>query len=129
MGIKPIEPLWHAKHEKVVSEFIDSVFKALIVSAKADLFSKDWVGKQIDRKFLDEINKKNICPCGENGEFHTFVYDGPLFKNRIKITRTRKILRDGFWKYRFLDIKDYRIIRKTINSVSLMRTILIVLRK
>lgn len=111
LEIKPIEPLWHMDAERVVEEFINSGFKAVVVSAKADLFDSDFVGMEVDRKFLEFVKAKNICPCGENGEFHTFVYDGPIFKNRVQITRAEKVLKEGFWKYWFLDIQDFEIQR------------------
>lgn len=112
LEIKPVEPLWHIDAEKIVEEFINSGFKAIVVSAKADLFDSDFVGIEVDRKFLEFIKARNICPCGENGEFHTFVYDGPIFKNRIHITKAEKVLKEGFWKYWFLDIKGYEVVQR-----------------
>jgi uncharacterized protein (TIGR00290 family) len=110
--ITPIEPLWNLPAEEVVKEFIDIGFKAIVISAKADLFEKDFVGREVDDEMISEIKKKNVCPCGENGEFHTFVYDGPIFKKKITIVETEKILKEGFWKYWFLDIKKYKIEQK-----------------
>ncbi|MBI4824464.1 MAG: diphthine--ammonia ligase [Nitrospirae bacterium] len=110
LEIEPVEPLWHIDAEKIVEEFIDSGFKAIVVSAKADLFGSDFVGIEVDRKFLELLKARNICPCGENGEFHTFVYDGPIFKRQIQITKSEKVLKEGFWKYWFLDIKEYEVI-------------------
>ncbi|MBE3036588.1 MAG: diphthine--ammonia ligase [Candidatus Atribacteria bacterium] len=110
--ITPIEPLWNLPAEKVVKEFIDIGFKAIVVSAKADLFEEDFLGREINYDLISEIKKKNICCCGENGEFHTFVYDGPIFKKKIIINETEKILKEGFWKHWFLDIKKYKIEQK-----------------
>lgn len=108
LEIEPIEPLWNMEPKKVVTEFINAGFKAIVVSAKADLFTGKDIGRKIDLSFLGDITKRNICPCGENGEFHTFVYDGPIFKKRIKILKTEKILREGFWKHWYLNIKEYK---------------------
>ncbi len=119
IGIIPIEPLWNLKPKDIISEFINSGFKAVVVSAKADLFDKDFLGKEIDEKTLNFLTKKNICPCGENGEFHTFVYDGPIFKKKIEITKTRTILKEGFWFHWFLDIQKYQIIAKRKSNNSL----------
>ena len=110
--ITPIEPLWNLPAEKVVKEFIDIGFKAIVISAKADLFEEDFLGREINYDLISEIKKKNICCCGENGEFHTFVYDGPIFKKKIIINETERILKEGFWKHWFLDIKKYKIEQK-----------------
>ena len=112
IGITPFEPLWNLPAEKVVKEFIDIGFKAIVISAKADLFEEDFLGREINYDLISEIKKKNICCCGENGEFHTFVYDGPIFKKKIIINETEKILKEGFWKHWFLDIKKYKIEQK-----------------
>jgi uncharacterized protein (TIGR00290 family) len=110
LRIQPIEPLWGSPPNKIVEDFINLGFKAVIVSCKADLFDEEFVGRYVDKNFLKELNRKHICPCGENGEFHTFVVDGPIFKKKIEITKSRTILKEGFWKHWFLDIQRYRII-------------------
>jgi len=107
LEIAPIEPLWSLSPLQVVEEFIDLGFKAIVVSCKADLFGKDFVGRYIDKDLLRELNNRNICPCGESGEFHTFVIDGPMFKRGIQILETEPVLKEGFWKHWFLDIKRF----------------------
>lgn len=107
IGIIPIEPLWALKPKDIAEEFINLGFKAAVVSAKAGLFDEDFVGREFDGNTVNILVEKNICPCGENGEFHTFVYDGPIFKKKIKITESGKILKKGFWEHWFLDIKKY----------------------
>lgn len=108
LGIRPIEPLWNSPSSVILKEFIDFGFKAVIVSAQADKFGEDFVGKEVTRELLSELELKNICPCGENGEFHTFVVDGPIFKRRIEILESEPVLKEGFWKYWFLDIKKFK---------------------
>jgi uncharacterized protein (TIGR00290 family) len=112
LGIQPIEPLWKIAPEKVIEVFINLGFKAVIVSCKADLFDEEFVGRYVDKNLLDELIERRICPCGENGEFHTFVVDGPIFQKRIEITKSQSVLRQGFWKYWFLDILEWRLKRK-----------------
>ena len=107
LEIVPIEPLWNNSSLRTAEEFIDVGFKAIVVSCKADLFGKDFVGRYVDKDFLQELNSRNICPCGENGEFHTFVIDGPMFKRGIQILESEPVLKEGFWKHWFLDIKRY----------------------
>lgn len=108
IDIDPIEPLWNISPVEIIEEFIKLGFKAIVVSCQADKFGKDFVGRQVDKELLDELNSKNICPCGENGEFHTLVIDGPIFKRKIEILESEPVLKEGFWKYWFLDIKKYR---------------------
>lgn len=110
LEITAIEPLWEMPAEKVLEAFIQSGFKAVVVSAKAELFDKDFVGREVDYTLLKELKERKICPCGENGEFHTFVTDGPIFrKGRIEITQSRPALKKGFWPHWFLDIQKWQI--------------------
>ncbi len=108
LEIASVEPLWSLSPSQIVEEFIDLGFKAMVVSCKADLFGKDFIGKYYDKDLIQELQKRNICPCGENGEFHTFVTDGPLFKRSIEILESEPILKEGFWRHWFLDIKRYK---------------------
>ena len=111
LKIRPLEPLWQKTAEEVIEEFIGLGFKAVVVSAQTELFSKDIIGRVVDRKFVEELRKRDICPCGENGEYHTFVIGGPIFKNEeIAITKSQVIRREGFWPHWFLDIQDYQTI-------------------
>lgn len=112
LDIIPIQPLWNIQPEKVINEFISCGFKAVVVSSKAGVLNEDFLGKDINKDLVNELKEKNICLCGENGEFHSFVYDGPIFKTAIKITKSEKVLKEGFWKHWFLDIKEYSVINK-----------------
>ncbi len=108
LGISPVEPLWNIPPLKVVEEFIDLGFKAIVVSCKADLFDRDFIGRYVDKDLIHELKMRDICTCGENGEFHTFVIDGPIFKRRIEILESEPVLKEGFWRHWFLDIKTYK---------------------
>ncbi|MFC2025358.1 diphthine--ammonia ligase [Chloroflexota bacterium] len=103
--ITPRLPLWGLSQEKILMDFIGLGFEAIVVATKADLLGEEWLGRRIDLKFLellDELGKtKEITPCGEAGEYHTLVIDGPLFKQRMEILEANKVLRDGHW---FLEI-------------------------
>jgi len=109
INIQPLEPLWNTSPLEIIEEFIESGFKAIVVSAQAKLFGKEVIGRYVDKDFVEELKKRKICPCGENGEFHTLVVDGPLFKKRIEITKSQPVLKQGFWKYWFLNIQEYEI--------------------
>jgi diphthine-ammonia ligase len=108
-GVSCIEPLWNQPAIALMKEFIELGFRAIVVSCKADLFGPEFAGRAVDDAMLAELCDRDICPCGENGEFHTLVVDGPLFKAAIELTATETILVDGFWKHWFLDIKEYRL--------------------
>ncbi len=112
LQITSIEPLWNNDPEKIIDEFIDLGFKAVIVSCKADCMGPEFIGREIDRALVTELKNKGICPCGEKGEYHTLVVDGPIFKKRIKITESEVIEKEGFWKHWFLDIKSYTGVNK-----------------
>ena len=100
--IKPLLPLWKEDREKLLKEFIRTGFKAIVVATKADLLGKEWLGRQIDEEFIKDLKRLgNIDLCGEKGEYHTFVFDGPIFKRPVKFAVNRKIFRDRHW---FLEV-------------------------
>ncbi len=102
LGMELSEPLWGLKPESVLKEFIESGFKAVVVSCQADLLDESFVGRVIDKTFLKDMSALGLDVCGENGEFHTLVLDGPVFKKRLEIKESEKA-RIG--NYFFLDIK------------------------
>jgi uncharacterized protein (TIGR00290 family) len=76
VGMKGVFPIW--KKDNLPQTFIDSGFKAIVTCIDAKALNKKFVGRLIDREFLDEL-PAGIDPNGENGEFHSFVFDGPIF--------------------------------------------------
>ncbi|MGH7246340.1 MAG: diphthine--ammonia ligase [Nitrosotalea sp.] len=108
LGVQIIEPLWHMKQKDILQEFIKAGFEAIIVSTQSNILGKEWIGRKIDKQFIKEIEKlKDIDMCGENGEYHSLVINGPLFKKRLKIEKSESVLREGYW---FLDIQGYQLI-------------------
>jgi len=105
-GVEPIMPLWGRDTKELILEIIDSGFKSMVVAVKADLLGKEWLGRIIDRKFVEEL-KPEIDPCGEKGEFHTLVVDGPIFKGPIRILDAQPVFGESFGKHWFLDIREY----------------------
>jgi diphthine-ammonia ligase len=96
VGLTPVRPLWHRDTQQILEEFINAGFKATLVRVITNLLSMDWLGREINKKFLDDLLKLGtVDPCGENGEFHTFVTDGPLFKKRIEILESEKVKLNG----------------------------------
>ncbi len=105
VDIIPHLPLWGESQDKIMKDFVDLGFEAVVVATKADLLGEEWLGRRIDLDFIEHLAElgetKDITPCGEAGEYHTLVIDGPLFKKRVEIMETRKVLRDEHW---FLEI-------------------------
>jgi uncharacterized protein (TIGR00290 family) len=97
IGLRAIFPLWKKDTKKLAEKFLDVGFKAVITTVDSNVLSKDFVGKEYDRQFLDKLPKE-VDPCGENGEFHSFTYDGPYFKNPVQFTKGKILLRENrFW--------------------------------
>ena len=110
LGITPLLPLWGMASERVLSDFIEAGFEAVIISAKADIFDEKWLGQRIDHSSLFGLKKleeeKRLDVCGEQGEYHTLVVDGPLFRKRVQVTYGARVQRNGYW---FLDIPRCRL--------------------
>jgi diphthine-ammonia ligase len=109
-GITPYLPLWLDNQRKLMEEFIGAGFIAVIVAVKADFFGPETLGKVIDKDFLDSL-PENVTPCGEAGEFHSLVIDGPVFKKRLEITSSRKETRGD---RHFLDITGVKLTAKRL---------------
>ena len=82
MGIKGEFPLWNEDTTDLIHEFIHSGLRSLIVSAADAHFDRDFLGTEIDTDFLTQL-PQGVDPCGENGEFHSFCYAGPIFEKEI----------------------------------------------
>jgi diphthine-ammonia ligase len=97
LGLTPIRPLWHRDTQQILEEFINEGFKATLVRIKTDVLEMDWLGRELNKEFFNDLLKLGtVDPCGEHGEFHTFVTDGPLFKeNRIEILESEKTKLNG----------------------------------
>lgn len=91
LGIEVVEPLWGESTEAVCNNFLQSGIRATIIVTQADRLDQTFIGKEINHTLIHSL-PAGIDPCGENGEYHTFAYDGPLFKEKIdfKITGIHK---------------------------------------
>jgi len=107
VGLKSVKPLWHRDTQQILSEFINEGFKATVVRVKTDVLGMEWLGREINKEFFDDVLKLGtVDPCGERGEFHTFVTDGPLFKKRIEILESEKVKLNGHGR---LVIKRFKL--------------------
>ncbi len=101
-GIRAHMPLWGREQKKILEDFINLGFEAIVVTINSEILEKRWLGRKIDHDFLKDITRtESITPCGEAGEYHTLAIDGPIFKKRIRILETRIVQRG---KHQFLDI-------------------------
>lgn len=92
LNLKGVFPLWKEDSKSVMKKFLSLGFKAITVSVNANLLDKNFVGREIDEQFINDL-PSNVDPCGENGEFHTFVYDGPIFSKPINVKVGEKVLK------------------------------------
>jgi diphthine-ammonia ligase len=94
--IEPVFPLWETNRREFMDEFIAAGFKAVICSINTHFLGEEWLGREIDRDFVSDIEKHGgIDLCGEKGEYHTFVYDGPLFKKPVQFATGAKTIREN----------------------------------
>jgi len=92
IGIQGVFPLWKRNTKELLLEFIDLGFKAITVCVNAKYLDESFCGRVLDESFLEDL-PENVDPCGENGEFHTFVFDGPIFNKPIDFEIGEKVLR------------------------------------
>ncbi|WP_024544883.1 ATP-binding domain-containing protein [Picosynechococcus sp. NKBG15041c] len=94
-GIQPIFPIWGIPTEKISREMVKNGLKTITICVDSKRIPDKFLGKIFDDNFLDAL-PETIDPCGENGEFHTFVYDAPMFKKPIEITIGERFARENF---------------------------------
>jgi uncharacterized protein (TIGR00290 family) len=97
VGMKAVFPIWKMDTNYLVMDLIKLQFKTIICCTNDGYLGEEWLGREIDQTFLHQL-PSNVDPAGENGEFHTFCYSGPLFKKEICFTIGEKI-------YKALEIK------------------------
>jgi diphthine-ammonia ligase len=111
VGLTPVRPLWMKDTKQIYLDFLKTGIKATVVRTKLDLLGVDWLGRLLDKTFYSDILKfSNVDPCGEGGEYHTVVIDGPTFKNKIEIQQIQKHKLDSGFGY--LEIKKFKVTPK-----------------
>lgn len=100
MNMTGVFPLWKKDTKGVASFFIERGFRAIICTVDPKALDPSFCGREFDRSFLSDLPPQ-VDPCGENGEFHTFVYAGPIFEKEIGVRKGDVVCRDGFY---FADI-------------------------
>jgi len=100
LNLTPVFPVWGRDTARLAREIIDAGFRAVLTCVDPRKLDPSFAGREFDDSILRDL-PAGVDPCGENGEFHTFVYDGPIFRKPIQIEVGEKVSRDGF---QFADI-------------------------
>jgi uncharacterized protein (TIGR00290 family) len=101
-GLDHVEPLWGEPPIELVHEVVERGYRALVVSVDLRQGASAFLGRELDADLLTEIAvADNLDPCGERGEYHTLVFDGPGFREPVAFTRGRAVEIDG---HRFIDL-------------------------
>ncbi len=98
LDLKGIFPLWKRDTQELARSLIATGFKAITTCVDTQFLGRQFVGRVIDEQFLAEL-PPTVDPCGENGEYHSFVYDGPIFKKTVAFTLGETVLREDRFYY------------------------------
>jgi len=79
VGLEHVEPIWGEPPAQIVREFVQTGGRAVITCVDLSRLDSSWLGRIIDERFLDDIAATQVDPCGENGEYHSFAFEGPAF--------------------------------------------------
>jgi uncharacterized protein (TIGR00290 family) len=102
IGMNGLFPLWKKGSKRLANRFIDLGFKAVITCVDSNALDRSFAGRVFDRQFLADL-PSSVDPSGENGEFHSFVYDGPIFRRKIRCEKGEVVLRDN--RFYYCDLK------------------------
>ena len=94
-NMRALYPVWGRDTTRFIREFIGLGFKAVVTCVDVKVLDSSFAGMMIDEDFLSAL-PTHVDPCGENGEFHTFVFDGPIFKEAVRLSVGEKVERDSF---------------------------------
>jgi diphthine-ammonia ligase len=95
-GLTAVLPLWQQERRTLVMQMMEAGIETMIVSCN-ETMGERFIGQIITPALVNELEVMNIDACGENGEFHTLVLDCPLFRERINVTVTEKLLHENYW--------------------------------
>jgi uncharacterized protein (TIGR00290 family) len=98
IGMHGIFPLWGRDTSELARQFVGLCFRAVVVCVDTQALDGAFAGREYDGDFLKDLPGE-VDPCGENGEFHTFVYAGPVFRGPIQVERGEKVLRENRFQY------------------------------
>jgi diphthine-ammonia ligase len=101
ISMEAVHPLWMEPRRKILEEFIEAGFEAYIVVVNTKMMPTHFIGRKFTVELMDELEALDIDSCGESGEFHTVVVDGPIFNERVPVVFSGQHERDG---YVFLEV-------------------------
>lgn len=96
VGMRGIYPIWRRDTAELAREFVAKGFRAVLTTVDPKQLDPSFCGRDFDASLLDDLPSK-VDPCGENGEFHTFVHNGPIFSRPVALEKGEVVERDGFW--------------------------------
>jgi uncharacterized protein (TIGR00290 family) len=105
-GLKAVFPNWKRNTQRLARRFIGLGFRAVVTCVDSHSLDKSFAGRTFDGQFMNDL-PPGVDPCGENGEFHSFVFEGPLFKEALKIQTGEVMLREGRFYYCELQSEGY----------------------
>jgi len=105
IGIEPLFPLWGEDRAKVVYDFINSGFAANITVVNTQHLTDNFLGQQLTAEIAKSIAAQGADICGENGEYHTFVSAGPIFKYPVQFSFGEKVVKDNYAMIPVLDVR------------------------
>lgn len=101
-GLEHVEPLWRGNPARLVREFVNLGYRGRVVSVMLEAGDPGWLGRELDAELVEEIlAREEVDPCGERGEFHSFVWDGPLFRRAVSVRAGETVEMEG---HRLLDL-------------------------
>jgi uncharacterized protein (TIGR00290 family) len=95
-GIVAVHPLWKEPRRRIIEELLDVGFEAWIVVVNTSLMPAEFVGRKFSKELIVELEALEIDACGENGEFHTVVMDGPIFSKRVPVKIGEAVVRGDY---------------------------------
>lgn len=95
-GLEPLLPLWQQDRKQLVLQMLDAGIETIIVSCNEKM-GESFLGRRMTPALVEELDALGVDACGENGEFHTLVLDCPLFRQRLQVSITEKLLHEGYW--------------------------------
>ena len=111
LDVKPITPLWESNPDQILRDLIAKGFESIILVVDSKYFGEEWLGRKIDKDFLDaayKLKREKSVHIGGSG-YYTLVLDGPIFKKKLKIQKSRKIWKHG---YGVLEIGELELVAK-----------------
>jgi uncharacterized protein (TIGR00290 family) len=95
-GLEHVEPIWQVPSEELLAEFVGTGGRAVVTCVDLARLDRSWLGRVIDQTFVEKISASGVDVCGENGEYHSFAYAGPVFRSAVRWQPGEVVGEDGF---------------------------------